>query len=61
MSAVEDFPGLTGTLSCQEDSPHAGDCATGEALAMFQLTAAEVLDGNWPPPVVWTASMAQAG
>ena len=61
MSAVEDFPGLTGSLSCQEESPHAGDCATGEALAIFQLSAAEVHDGDWPPPVVWTASMAASG
>lgn len=60
LSAVEDYPGLTGSLTCQETSPHAGDCATGEALAIFQLTAAEILDGNWPPPVVWTASMAAA-
>ena len=61
LSAVEDYPGLTGSLTCQEESPHAGDCATGEALAIFQLTTAEVHDGNWPPPVVWTASMAEAG
>ena len=61
MAAVEDFPGLTGSLNCQEESPHAGDCATGEALAIFEFTAAEVHDGNWPPPVVWTASMAAAG
>ena len=30
-----------------------GDCATGEALGIFQITQAE-LDGNWPPPVVYT-------
>lgn len=61
MAAVEDYPGLTGSLSCQEETPHAGDCATGEALAIFQLTTAEVHDGNWPPPVLWTAAMAEAG
>ena len=55
MRAVEGYPGLTGSLTCQDESPHAGDCATGEALAIFQLTAAEVQDGSWPPPVVWTA------
>ena len=58
LSAVEDYPGLTGSLTCQDETPHAGDCATGEALAIFQLTAAEVEAGNWPPPVVWTAAMA---
>ena len=61
LSAVEGFPGLTGSLTCQDESPHAGDCATGEALAIFRLSAAEVQEGRWPPPVVWTASMAQAG
>ena len=60
LSEVEDYPGVTGSLTCQDESPHAGDCATGEALAIFRLTAAEVHDGNWPPPVLWTAAMAQA-
>lgn len=57
LSGVEDYPGLTGSLTCQDESPHAGDCATGEALAIFQLGADEVHEGNWPPPVVWTAGM----
>jgi branched-chain amino acid transport system substrate-binding protein len=43
------FPGLTGTLACDAN----GDCATGEALGVFQLTDAEVTGGNWPPKVVW--------
>ena len=58
LAAVEDYAGLTGSLTCQDESPHAGDCATGEALAILQLTAAEVHDGNWPPAVVWSAAMA---
>ena len=58
LSSVENYPGLTGALTCQDESPYAGDCATGEALAIMQLTADEVHNGNWPPPVVWTASMA---
>jgi branched-chain amino acid transport system substrate-binding protein len=50
------FKGLTGTLTCQgtgSDSP--GDCATGEALAVFRITAevAAAASTNWPPPVVW--------
>jgi branched-chain amino acid transport system substrate-binding protein len=44
------FPGLTGELACDVN----GDCATGEALGVFQLTEAEVTGGNWPPDVVWT-------
>lgn len=59
LSALEDYDGLTGALTCQDESPYAGDCATGEALAIFQLSAAEVYEGNWPPPVVWTAGMAE--
>jgi branched-chain amino acid transport system substrate-binding protein len=48
MYATADFNGLTGNLTCDAN----GDCATGEALAIFQLGAAEV-GGNWPPPVIW--------
>jgi branched-chain amino acid transport system substrate-binding protein len=49
MSGTSGFAGLTGTLTCNAY----GDCATGEALGVFQITEAE-LGGNWPPPVVWT-------
>jgi branched-chain amino acid transport system substrate-binding protein len=52
VSATTDFPGITGTLSCGET----GDCATGEALAVFQITEAE-LDGAWPPAVYWVPGM----
>lgn len=47
--SLTDFPGLTGNLACDAN----GDCATGEALGVFQITQAEV-DGAWPPAVVWT-------
>lgn len=47
--ATADFPGLTGTLSCDP----AGDCATGEALGVYQVTAVEINGEQWPPPVVW--------
>ena len=50
MYTLRDFPGLTGNLSCDVN----GDCATGEALGVFQLTDAEVTGGNWPPAVTWT-------
>lgn len=53
VAATEGYPGLTGRLTCREDSPFAGDCSPGTALAMFQITEAEVYDDNWPPPVVW--------
>ena len=49
--AVEDFPGLTGALTCFDESPYAGDCGSVTAIAIFEITEAEVYDGNWPPPV----------
>lgn len=49
LSATEEFDGLTGILTCDEW----GDCATGGALGIFEITEAEVNDDNWPPPVVW--------
>lgn len=55
IAATADYPGLIGTLTCSEY----GDCGTGEALAIFQITEAEVNDGNWPPPVFWTAADAE--
>ena len=54
LAATENYPGLTGNLTCQEASPFAGDCATGSALAMFVITEAEVYDDHWPPPVAWS-------
>lgn len=60
LSSVENYDGLTGSLTCQDASPYAGDCATGDALAIFEITEAEVNEGNWPPPIVWTPSMAMS-
>ena len=48
MYATANYDGLTGHLTCDAN----GDCATGEALAVYQLRAEEVA-GNWPPPVIW--------
>jgi len=61
LSAVEGYEGLTGVLTCQDESPFAGDCATGEALAIFQITEAEVNEDAWPPAVVWDLSMSEMG
>lgn len=49
VAATSGFNGLTGTLACNPT----GDCATGEALAIFQLTEAEVNEGHWPPAAIW--------
>ncbi len=57
LGAVENYDGLTGSLTCQEESPYAGDCATGTALAIFEITEAQVNEGAWPPPIVWDLSM----
>ncbi|TAK12208.1 MAG: branched-chain amino acid ABC transporter substrate-binding protein [Anaerolineae bacterium] len=46
--SVVDFPGVTGLLTCGPE----GDCASFEALAVFQITQRE-LNGNWPPPMFW--------
>ena len=53
IAATEDFPGLTGRLTCREDSPFVGDCSPATALAVFEITEAEVYDDSWPPPVAW--------
>ena len=57
IAAVENYDGLTGSLTCQDESPYAGDCATGTALAVFEITEPQVNDGEWPPPIVWDLSM----
>lgn len=48
---TKDYQGLTGTLTCQSEG-NPGDCATGEALAVFQITE-DTVAGEWPPPVVY--------
>jgi branched-chain amino acid transport system substrate-binding protein len=61
ITGLKDYTGLTGKLDCGDKDysafgitdPAHGDCATGGALGIFQITQAE-LDGNWPPPVVYT-------
>ena len=50
IAATTDFNGITGTLSC---SP-TGDCATGEAIGVFEIGEAEVYEANWPPKLIWT-------
>jgi branched-chain amino acid transport system substrate-binding protein len=61
MSNAGDYKGLTGTLNCGDKDyssfgitePAHGDCSTGAALGIFEITEAE-LNGNWPPEVVYT-------
>lgn len=59
VSATEGFEGLTGTLTCQTEAPFIGDCATGEGLAIFEITQVEI-DGGWPPAAIWTPADAEA-
>ncbi len=49
--ATKDFNGLTGQLTCNRT----GDCATGEALAIFQVRAKDIVnpDMTWPPPPIY--------
>jgi branched-chain amino acid transport system substrate-binding protein len=47
--ATQDFPGVTGTLTCSEF----GDCGASN-IAVYQLTEREVIDQQWPPEApVW--------
>ena len=62
IAGVTDYTGLTGKLDCSDDDYSAfgitnashGDCATGEALGIFEITDAEITGGNWPPEAVYT-------
>jgi branched-chain amino acid transport system substrate-binding protein len=59
IKATKDYTGLTGKLDCSDKvfagvGTSKGDCATGEALGVFKISAAEVNDGAWPPEVVYT-------
>ncbi len=61
IAGVTDYTGLTGKLDCSDDDYSAfgitnashGDCATGEALGIFQITQAE-LDGAGLRQLVYT-------
>ena len=57
MNAVEGYPGLTGLLTCLDESPFAGDCGSAASLAVFEITEAVLYDGLWPPPAIWDLSM----
>jgi branched-chain amino acid transport system substrate-binding protein len=52
LTATENYPGLLGCLTCTEY----GDCGTLEALAIFQITEAEIFGGEWPPAVFFSLS-----
>lgn len=56
MYAMAGYKGLTGTLTCNgPGSDNPGDCATGEALAVFEISPEVAADpaANWPPAVKW--------
>jgi len=57
IKATSGYAGLTGKLDCADkqfgEFTSKADCATGEALAVFEITQAEV-DGNWPPEATYT-------
>ncbi len=57
VKATSGYSGLTGQLDCKDKTwgllTSKADCATGEALGIFEITQAEV-DGNWPPEVIYT-------
>jgi branched-chain amino acid transport system substrate-binding protein len=57
IKATSGYSGLTGKLDCADkqfgEFTSKADCATGEALGIFEITQAEV-DGNWPPEAIYT-------
>lgn len=58
IKATTNYTGLTGKLDCSDKDfgsfgTSKGDCSTGGAMGIYRITQAE-LDGNWPPPVVYT-------
>ncbi len=60
ISNMDDYAGLTGKVNCTDKdfgelgTSH-GDCATGGALAVFQVTDAQMgADAVWPPEAVYT-------
>ena len=57
IAAVEGYLGLTGELTCQDESPFDGDCASSTGLAVFEVTEETVYGDRWPPPTVWDLSM----
>lgn len=50
LNGVSGYDGVIGKLTCNAT----GDCATGEALAVFQVTEAAINDGEWPLAPVYT-------
>ena len=50
LSSITGYTGAIGQISCGPT----GDCATGEALGVYQITDAEISDGVWPPEVIYT-------
>ena len=64
VAATEGFQGITGVLSCGPKelvagTTYNGDCATGEAIAVFQVDQAWIDDESVyvmgvHPPLVWT-------
>ena len=57
IKATAGYDGVSGKVDCSDkqfgEFTSLGDCATGEALGVFEITEAE-LEGNWPPEVVYT-------
>ena len=57
IAAVDGYVGLTGELTCQDESPFDGDCASSTGLAVFEVSEAAVQGEQWPPPIVWDLSL----
>lgn len=50
LTDTTNFRGITGSITCNEF----GDCATGEALAIYKISTEQINAEAFPPPVEWT-------
>jgi branched-chain amino acid transport system substrate-binding protein len=62
VAGTSEYRGLTGLLDCRDKDfgelgPSHGDCATGQALAVYVINFMEVNEGKWPPNLAWTPDL----
>ena len=49
LTATDDYPGVTGQLSCTAT----GDCAALSGLGVYRISREEINGNQWPPELVW--------
>lgn len=51
LSATNEYPGVTGQLSCSAY----GDCAASTSVGVYQISQEDIPGSPWPPKLVWLA------